>query len=333
MADDEEQRATGFYMNGRTPKFRGKTNEFIKEDANAVTLTMCDFGEHDVNARAGGVGKMAERGIRVHELEQIKSVLEKKGMVPELHVLSDPKNHGIESPTSMRPSQVHDVAAVLVVPNAVDELVGVEGAADAIKEWIWKQPIDTTVRSMKHKAADGTTDGVVDKEARWNNCVRNGPRRKANTTDIALGYGSMASFDDMPVLNALRNACAEEMHAHLPVAETNYYYDVDDPKVGIGFHGDTERKVVVMARFGKASKRLPISFQWYHDTKRIGDMMTINLNHGDLLVMSEKAVGTDWKRRKICTLRHSAHNLKTGDRKFIKKSESPAGHTRRVLRG
>ncbi len=327
-----EERATAFYMNGRTPKFRGKTGEFIKNDGSAVTVTMCDFGENDVNARAGGVGRMAQRGIQVHELEQIKCVLEQKGMVPELHVLSDPTNHGIESSTSMRPSAVRDMAAVLVVRNGVAELVGEEGAADAIEQDLWKQPIDTTVRSVKHKASDGTTDGVVDKHARWNNCMWDGPRRVATATDIAEGHGSMANFADIPALNALRNACAEEMNVRLPVAESNYYYNVDDPEVGIAFHGDAERKIVVMARFGKGSERLPISFQWYHNTKRIGDMMTINLDHGDLLVMSEKAVGTDWRRRKICTLRHSAHNPKTGDRKFIKKSQTPAGHARRVLR-
>jgi len=34
--------------------------------------------------------------------------------------------------------------------------------------------------------------------------------------------------------------------------------------------------------------------------------VTINLHHGDMYVMSEKAVGTDWKQRKIATLRHAA---------------------------
>jgi hypothetical protein len=34
--------------------------------------------------------------------------------------------------------------------------------------------------------------------------------------------------------------------------------------------------------------------------------MTIKLNDGDMYIMSEKAVGTDWKKKNICTLRHSA---------------------------
>lgn len=331
MADDE-QRDIAFFMNGRTPKFRGKTDKFIHEDGKAITVTMCDFGENDVNARAGGVGKMAERGIRVHELEQIKWVLEQKGMLPELYVLSDSRSHGVEPHDSACPSAVHNMAAVLVVPNGVAELVGEEGAADTIEKALWEQPYDTTVRTPKHKAADGTTDGVCDKQ-RWNNCIADAPRRVATTRQIAAGHGSIVPFADIPALEALRNACAEEMHVPLPVAETNYYRNVDHPEVGIGFHGDTERKVVVMARFGKASKRLPLSFQWYRETERVGDMMTINLNHGDLLIMSEKAVGTDWRRRKISTLRHSAHNVVTGDRKFIKKGLTPAGHTRRVLRG
>jgi hypothetical protein len=30
------------------------------------------------------------------------------------------------------------------------------------------------------------------------------------------------------------------------------------------------------------------------------------LNHGDIYIMSDKAVGYDWKKRKIPTLRHAA---------------------------
>jgi len=39
----------------------------------------------------------------------------------------------------------------------------------------------------------------------------------------------------------------------------------------------------------------------------------INFNHGDIYIMSDKAVGNDWKKRKIHTLRHAAgfeQNLK-----------------------
>jgi hypothetical protein len=82
--------------------------------------------------------------------------------------------------------------------------------------------------------------------------------------------------------------------------ELNYYFDIS--KCGIGWHGDSERRKVVALRLGAS---LPIYFQWYYDTERIGERFEIPLNDGDMYVMSEKAVGTDWKMRSIFTLRHA----------------------------
>jgi hypothetical protein len=52
------------------------------------------------------------------------------------------------------------------------------------------------------------------------------------------------------------------------------------------------------ARLGAS---LPLHFQWYLEGG-IGERILIPL---DMYVMSEKAVGTDWKKRKIKTLRHA----------------------------
>ncbi len=50
----------------------------------------------------------------------------------------------------------------------------------------------------------------------------------------------------------------------------------------------------------------PLHYQWYLNSKEIGGVCKINLNHGDIYIMSEKAVGSDWKKKKIATLRHCA---------------------------
>ena len=75
------------------------------------------------------------------------------------------------------------------------------------------------------------------------------------------------------------------------------------PKCGIGYHGDTERRLVVGARFGKP---FPLAYRWYKNRQPVGDPISITLGHGDVYVMSAKAVGTDWKRSTILTLRHAA---------------------------
>ena len=84
-------------------------------------------------------------------------------------------------------------------------------------------------------------------------------------------------------------------------AEGNKYYDVE--KCYIGPHGDFERNIVIGLRLGDS---IPLNFHWYHRFKCIGNKFTINLNHGDLYIMSEKAVGKDWEKSSQLTLRHSA---------------------------
>jgi len=83
--------------------------------------------------------------------------------------------------------------------------------------------------------------------------------------------------------------------------EANYYYDVDN--CGIGYHGDAERRKVVAFRMGET---MPIHFQWYQKSLPVGENVKIMLEDGDMYIMSDKAVGTDWMKKKEGTLRHAA---------------------------
>lgn len=91
------------------------------------------------------------------------------------------------------------------------------------------------------------------------------------------------------------------------VCEGNYYYDVK--KCGIGFHGDAERRKVIGVRLGES---IPLHFQWFYKNKVVGKRMEFALNDGDMYIMSDKAVGFDWKNYNILTLRHAA-----GCQKFL----------------
>ena len=53
-------------------------------------------------------------------------------------------------------------------------------------------------------------------------------------------------------------------------------------------------------------------WQWFKDGMPVGKPIQISLNDGDVYIMSEKAVGADWKLRKLYTLRHAA-----GAKKYI----------------
>ena len=86
------------------------------------------------------------------------------------------------------------------------------------------------------------------------------------------------------------------------VVEGNRYYDLK--KTGIGFHGDTERVVVICISIG--GEAYPMRWQWFKDGMPIGKAIDVKLNSGDVYIMSEKAVGADWKKKSKYTLRHSA---------------------------
>lgn len=58
---------------------------------------------------------------------------------------------------------------------------------------------------------------------------------------------------------------------------------------------------------------MPLHYQWYYRSKPIGKNFSVNIAPGDFYVMSEKAVGTDWKKSSILTLRHAS-----GSAKYVK---------------
>ena len=54
----------------------------------------------------------------------------------------------------------------------------------------------------------------------------------------------------------------------------------------------------------------PLHYQWFKQSKPVGKLFTRMLTNGDVYFMSEKAVGSDWKKKKIYTLRHAAGTAK-----------------------
>lgn len=90
---------------------------------------------------------------------------------------------------------------------------------------------------------------------------------------------------------------------------------------------DTERRIVIGMRVGPAS--LPIRFRWYHRSAPVGQEFVIELNHGDLYVMSDKATGHDWMCPSKRTLRHGvglkAPKLEEGERKGAKRKRVGGG--------
>ena len=118
--------------------------------------------------------------------------------------------------------------------------------------------------------------------------------------------------------------CGSKSKVEIHVVEGNRYYDLKN--TGIGFHGDTERVVVICLTVGGGGN-FPMRFQWFKDKYPVGKPIDIYLNDGDLYIMSHKTVGCDWKKSSRYTLRHAAGAPKyLSLKKWEKRLEERAGN-------
>jgi hypothetical protein len=181
-------------------------------------------------------------------------------------------------------------AYLIVIRNGLHQF-GID--KDALLSELQQQPYDTKAK-MRGR--------VVNKHARHNNVIGD----TVIAPNFNDGQGTVISFESVPLINQLRK-CIGEVFGPKAVnlfAETNKYHDIN--KSYIGFHGDTERKIVVAARIGET---FPLHYQWYNNHIKVGAPFTIQLNSGDVYAMSEKAVGFDWRKSSGFTLRHAAGNI------------------------
>lgn len=140
---------------------------------------------------------------------------------------------------------------------------------------------------------------VVNKKARHNLCFDD----VGQDANYEEGRGTVVAYESVPLLDSVRRTWGRVIgpKANNLKIEGNYYYDTT--KCFIGYHGDTERKRVIAIRLGAT---FPLYYQWYHMGCTIGERLTLNLDHGDIYIMGEKAVGSDWKKKTQYTLRHAA---------------------------
>ena len=140
---------------------------------------------------------------------------------------------------------------------------------------------------------------VLNKHARYNVCFDN----TSQEPDYEKCKGRIVGFDELKMLNKMRAnlklLVGEKMENM--ICEGNKYFDAS--KCGIGWHGDAERRKVIGCRIGEEMK---LCYNWFLRSKPVGARIDLTLQSGDIYFMSEKAVGTDWMKKSIYTLRHSA---------------------------
>ena len=183
-------------------------------------------------------------------------------------------------------------ASVLVLRNGADFLLEKYGvSSDDMYEELLSLEWDS-------KYYDTRRNKVLNKLARHNVCFGSA----GCEPDYENKIGRIVGYDEVKVMSFWK----QEIEAFVGEekglqAEGNYYYDVK--KCGIGFHGDSERRKVIGLNLGESRE---INWIWYQNGERISERIRVELNHGDMYLMSEKSAGFDWKKRKIMTVRHAA---------------------------
>ena len=272
-------------MKGESKANKAKKGKNKKAVDEAWSITICESGENHTGMQI--IGEKADQGFTIEELQKANRKFQEAGAETMYYDLKQLGLHEDEE----RFNRAED-AGILVIKNAVQVLNGdnVEfrksmKAIDCDKEY-WD------VRRGKK----------LNKRARHNVCFA----YMSQEPDIDNKKGRIVNINSQKQLkNVIDNLLLYlGEKARGLIAELNHYYDVS--KCGIGFHGDTERRIVICVRLGAS---FPMNYYWYENSKRVGKRIEIpGLEEGDIYIMSDKAGGWDWKLRKNnrLTLRHSA---------------------------
>ena len=275
------------------------------------TLTFGDQGENHKGMQK--IGKMAKTGFSVANLVVVKKQLEDHGVQVEIYHLNK-----LLVEVDLGEGEMPEEAYVLVARGGASALLEYGNTADDLYDE--QDALEKDSKALMYGR-------VVDKKARHNLCFA----EESQEPDYENGKGRIVAYEDVPVMSNLRDMLSAVFPSGKMegmIVEGNYYFDVK--KCYIGFHGDAERRRVVGVRLGDSFK---FHYQWFglpeydeeatkkakkknskardrYTKKMIGARLEITLNHGDLYVMSEKAVGTDWMSKRVITLRHAAGDAK-----------------------
>jgi len=253
----------------------------MNEDS-TITITFGDMAENHVGMKQIGELGDAGSGFTYEDLCEIKTYFETEGF--PMHLCNLKRSCGA-------PEDAEDAYILIFYEGAkfLLEWYGQYTYNDLLIEQM-SMPVD------KHAYMYGR---VVNKKARWNLCFD----VESAEPDYENKRGRIVGKHEIPVLSELHDLIETQIgeKATNLKGEGNYYYD--RTRCGIGYHGDSERRKVIGVRIGQP---LPLCYQWYRNSERVGNQTGFLLNGGDIYIMSEKAVGNDWKKRLIPTLRHAA---------------------------
>jgi len=254
----------------------------------AICLTFGEQAETHVGMEIRGNG-LSKNGYNDDDFQKLRGFFEPKGFKVETLDLCKISNK-LQFPK----------AKVLVIRNGV---FGLRIFKDKLMSDLEKCEWDK-------KYYDTRRGKVLNKHARYNLCFGN----ESQEPDYENKKGRVVAYKDLWRLKSIRKQLMAILYESDLQCEGNYYQNLN--KMGIGFHGDSERKKVIGINLTNPNNiERELHYKWYKNGAIVSDTCKIKLRSGDIYIMSEKASGYDWKRRGIYTLRHSAG---VKDSKYLK---------------
>jgi hypothetical protein len=289
--------------------FKKNETTVVDYGDNIVTYTWCECGEnHHGNQQIGQIADPGQGFMRA-DLVAAKTFAEEN------------YNCDTEMFNLKKVGLINDAGEPLIIKNKINEIVDVNSAHFLIIRGFIPAILNKYKFSMNdlmkevmgqkwdNKYWDTRRQKVLNKHARENNVVSG----KAQTANYAEGKGTIHAFENMTIMDILKKEFMKIGEKfNFACAEGNKYMDGGKKKNGIGWHGDSERRRVLSMRLG-LNPSMPFYYRWKYKHKEIGQIMKWDINAGDVMVMSEWAVGTEWKKSSLVTLVHA-----TGANKYVK---------------
>jgi len=258
----------------------------IEQCNETISLTFGDCGENHVGMETVGSIVNSGYGFTLQDLETYKSIFEEMGCECTIYNLKD-KLENVEVKKDIEDGHV------IVIKNGLDKLLNIN-----------HYTIDELYSEMNsfewdRKYFDTRRQKVLNKNARANVCFG----ENDSEPDYENKQGRVISYDSVSRLKFVKEQLSMKLGEKCQnlICEGNRYFNLK--KCGIGYHGDAERRKVLAFRIGES---MNLHFNWFYNYKVVGETLKLTLNNGDMYIMSEKAVGNDWKKKSIYTLRHSA---------------------------
>jgi len=186
----------------------------------AITITFSERVENHAGMQM--IGELAPVGFTRRDLHKTMQTFKNKNYKCNLYCLSNPSGDESED------------GYILVIKKGTM-------AFDIDPDNLWHE-----LRPLTWDTKAKMRGRVVNKHARYNLCFSDFNQ----DPDYEAGKGRIVSFSQLPRLNKIKQQLPDYFgkKASDLKAEGNYYYN---NQTGIGFHGDTERRIVIAIRLGK----------------------------------------------------------------------------------